>query len=152
MRRIKSLRDLLKGAPAEEETSGEALRRLAASPEPLMQDKTPEEAAIRSCLPGVDDPQEHVMERLFPTGILNLNPQEMKRRYLAGEVSEHDLRQYITLTGEKLFGADWEPDPDQGGEVVPYTGKATMPRHEEIDHVSKGGGSRPSKFPVIRID
>lgn len=122
-----------------------SLRDLVGQNPPLLEANTPAEAEVHSCLPGQDDPSEHVLERLFPTGRLNLNPKRMKALYEAGEISEREVREWVAHTGESLY-PEPPPLPDRGGETQPYTGIL------DDGYMPEAPASSGKRFPVIKVD
>ena len=120
------------------------LRDLVGSNPPLQEHTSSVEAEMGTMLPGSDDPSEHPLERLRPSGHLNLNPGTVRRLWKAGEMSDAEVMEYEMLTGERVRAEPEQPIPDRGGETQPYTGFLG----EEIPEPRPSG----KKFPVIRRD
>lgn len=120
------------------------LRDLVGNNPPLQDSTSSVEAQMGSMLPGRDEPSEHPVERLMPTGRLNLNPQTVRRLWKAGEMSDAEVMEYESLTGERVRAEPSEPIPDRGGETQPYSGFLG----EETPEPRPSG----KKFPVVRGD
>lgn len=125
------------------------LKDLVGRSPPLQRSSTPEEAEAHSCLPGQNDPSEHVLERLFPTGRINLNPRKVRELWKAGEISEREVREYQAFSGEQVLPtrADGQPLPDRGGETQPYTGAL-----EDGQMPESTPATRAKRFPIIEVD
>lgn len=95
------------------------LRDLVATNPPL---RVEEDVEIHSMLPGHDDPRQHLLEQLMPTGSINVNPAEMLRRRAEGDVTEEQFVTYMDLVdpgwrSRRPHGGSTE---DGGGSTRPY--------------------------------